>query len=174
MFRCSAVRGFTNSRKNQVFCVLSAPLELLYKSIQICMRKPFVIFLTRPPFKTFKFEFLIVSCTSYKYPSNLYFIEKLHTTSSRFPTLRAIPNLFIFYTACIVTTISLYERKNAKQVYRLRGDFLQTRVSGAQKSNESDSRLRNLGKVKMAGNFFIVRVFPGSIYKHNRCGLVPF
>ena len=56
----------------------------------------------------------------------------------------------------------------------LRGDFLQIRVSSAQKSNESDSRLRNLGKVKMAGNFFIVRVFPGSIYKHNRSGLVPF
>ena len=56
----------------------------------------------------------------------------------------------------------------------LRGDFLQTRVSSAQKSNESGSRLRNFGKVKMAGNFFIVRVFPGSIYKHNRCGLVPF
>ena len=56
----------------------------------------------------------------------------------------------------------------------LRGDFLQTCVSGAQKSNESDSKLRNLGKVKMAGNSFIVRVFPGSIYKHNRCGLVPF
>ena len=53
---------------------------------------------------------------------------------------------------------------------KLRGDFLQTRVSGAQKSNESDSRLRNLGKVKMAGNFFIVRVFPGSIYKHNSQG----
>ena len=55
----------------------------------------------------------------------------------------------------------------------LRGDFLQIRVSSAQKSNESDSRLRNLGKFKMAGNFFIVRVFPGSIYKHNRNGLVP-
>ena len=55
----------------------------------------------------------------------------------------------------------------------LRGDFLQIRVSSAQKSNESDSRLRNLGKFKMAGNFFIVRVFPGSIYKHNRSGLVP-
>ena len=36
----------------------------------------------------------------------------------------------------------------------LREHFLQTRVSSAQKSNESDSRLRNLGKVKMAGNFF--------------------
>ena len=57
---------------------------------------------------------------------------------------------------------------------RLREDFLQIRVSSAQKSNESDSRLRNLGKVKMAGNFFIVRVFPESIYKHNRNGLVPF
>ena len=56
----------------------------------------------------------------------------------------------------------------------LRAHFLQTRVSSAKKLNESDSRLRNLGKVKMAGNFFIVRVFPGSIYKHNRCGLVPF
>ena len=56
----------------------------------------------------------------------------------------------------------------------LRGDFLQIRISSTQKSNESDCRLHNLGKVKMARNFFIMRVFPGSIYKHNRSGLVPF
>ena len=57
---------------------------------------------------------------------------------------------------------------------KLLRDFLHIRLSSSQKSNESDSRLHNLGKVKIAGNFLIVRVFPGSIYKHNRCGLVPF
>ena len=37
----------------------------------------------------------------------------------------------------------------------LRGDFLQIRVSSAQKSNESDSRLRNLiGKSQNGGQPF--------------------
>ena len=73
-----------------------------------------------------------------------------------------------------VSSISKLQGEQVHILEVLRGDFLQTRVSSAQKSNESGSRLRNLGKVKMAGNFFIVRVFPGSIYKHNNCGLVPF